>query len=79
MTKSEYREMIVTLALVYTKRRLARDDGYEYAVFMDDIHDAIAERGNQSGYKFAPKAIAADVRRELRDHYGRSNLPELLS
>jgi hypothetical protein len=77
MNKSEYREMIVTLALVYAKRHVDRSDRYE--VLMDDIYDAIAERGNRSGYKFAPKAIAADVRRELRNHYGRSNLPELLN
>jgi hypothetical protein len=77
MTKNEYRETIVTLALVYAKRHIYDSDLYE--VRMDDIHDAIAERGNASGYKFAPKAIAEDVRRELRDHYGRSNLPELLT
>lgn len=68
--------MIVTLALVYAKRHIHDSDRYE--VRMDDIYDAIAERGNRSGYKFAPKAIAADVRREIRDHYGRSNLPDLL-
>lgn len=77
MRKSEYRKMILTLALVYAKKHI--DDSGWYAVRMDDIYDAIAERGNQSGYKFAPRAIAEEVRRELRDHYGRSNLPELLN
>jgi len=77
MPKEEYRQMIVTLALVYAKRRI--DNSGLYEVRMDDIHDAIAERGNPSGYRLSPKAIATDVRREVRNHYGRSNLPELLN
>jgi hypothetical protein len=77
VNKRQYREMIVTLALVYAKRHIYNSDRYE--IRMDDIYDAIAERGNDSGYTFAAKAIAADVRREIRDHYGRSNLPELLN
>lgn len=76
MKKAEYRAMIVTLANVYARRHIDATGRYE--VRLDDVQDAIAERANRSGYMFSPRAIAADVRQEVRDHYGRSNLPELL-